>query len=95
MNTYAEPAQFVKSVGRLLNAVYNGLPEGDVVIEDMVIKGDKVLVKYKSAVAPVESLTEKLSGKAINVSSLNVLGLGSGDVLEKWNPVYQVKTQYM
>lgn len=78
----------VKSIDRLFNAVCCGLPQGNLIIEDMKVKGNRLIVRYQSP----DSSTEELTDKAVAVHSLEVLDLSDGTVIEHKDLVYQVRT---
>ena len=85
-------AQVIKSIDHLLSAIYEGLPKGNLIIEDIVIQEDRVIVRYKSQ----DSLSKELAGtlsnnEAVNLSRVDVLRIGDGKVIGRWDPVYQIK----
>jgi hypothetical protein len=78
---------FFKSLEHLFTAVLHALPQGNLIIEDLVIKGDKLEVRYKSPDSPVPDLADN----AVAVRGLKILNLIDGRVIEHDNLVYQVR----
>jgi hypothetical protein len=65
-------------------------PEVGADIESLVIKGDKVFVRYKvKGVSPTGTLKK---GNVVSTTSLKVLSLSDGKIKEQLPAVYQIKT---
>ena len=82
-------SQFVKSLDGLIS-IYQSLPQNKSVIENMAIKGNEVVVKYKSASS--ELVNSSLDNKAVSVNGMDVFRLDNGKMIERWSSVYQIKT---
>ena len=88
---YVSP-MIVKSVERCLTSLVNSLPQNNLVIENLVIRGDLLEVGYR-----VEDSEERISetqaeDSAFSITRMEILRLDNGSVVEHWNTVYQVKT---
>jgi hypothetical protein len=88
--TNSSPPQFSKSVGEFLSTIYNGLPEGELTIKEIVIRGNKVEVRYNSPAFIGEEFNSSLSACTTSISSLNVLNLANGQILERYHQVYRI-----
>ncbi len=85
-------SNFIKSIDRLFAAISDASPKGNLVIEDVIIKGHEIVVKYNSPVSTEKGITGALSGcQAVTINSLNILRLSNGRVMEYLETVYQVK----
>jgi hypothetical protein len=91
-NAANQLTQFIKSIDRVFATICQGLPQDDLVIEDMLINGDKLVVKYKSQNSPRKELSGTLTKeKAVDIKSLDILNLRNGQVIERQETVYQIK----
>jgi hypothetical protein len=91
-NAANQLTQFIKSIDRVFATISQGLPQTDLVIEDMIINGDKLVVKYKSQNSNGKELPGTLTKeKAVDIKSLDILNLRNGEVIERQNTVYQIK----
>jgi predicted SnoaL-like aldol condensation-catalyzing enzyme len=80
------------SLGRLFARIFSYFPEGEFKIESMVIKGDKVFVKYRTNTASRKEPGTFISPDAVTTSKLNVFSVNDGRILERRDLVYQVRT---
>jgi hypothetical protein len=86
-------SRFEKALERCLITLGNAFLQDNLVIEDLVIKGDRVVVKYRVEDPPVEESNGNLdSDPAVAVNSIEVLRLDDGRVVEHWDTVYQINT---
>jgi predicted SnoaL-like aldol condensation-catalyzing enzyme len=84
--------RMVKSVERCLTSLVNALPQDNLVIEDLVIRGDLVEVRYRAELPSAERVSGLLEDDAVEVARVEILRLDNGAILENWDTVYQVKT---
>jgi hypothetical protein len=78
---------------RFLQSILHVLPQGNLTIEGMMIKGDRVEVKYKLQDSPTEKATEILpDDRSVAVNSMYIFKLGDTRIMEHRDNVYQVKT---
>ncbi len=77
---------------RLSTTVINALPKGALSIEDMVIKGNRVIVRYKTQRdQKPENGNLKKDNRVVGISSFDALRLDDGKVVEHRDTIYQIK----
>jgi SnoaL-like polyketide cyclase len=85
--------RIVKSLERCLGSLVKALPDKNLVIEDLIVRGECVEARYR-AEEPVREATSEIlaGGDAVTVTRVQVLRLDNGSVIEHLDAVYQVKT---
>jgi predicted ester cyclase len=84
-------AECIEAFTRFFGAVCDSLVKCELTIEFMVVKNDRVMVRYKLKGVPTrEFMGISATGQAITVSSLDVFRLNDGKVIEHWDTVYQI-----
>lgn len=84
---------FVDSLSRVFATIYNALPEDTQSIEDIIIKNNRIIVRYKKQHDPgPENLGLLNNKRVISVDSIETLYLDGGKVMERRDAIYQIKT---
>jgi hypothetical protein len=90
-NTASKFTQFISSIDNILS-IYERLPKNDLTIEELLIKGNQVVVKYKTQNnLEEEAPATSMNAQAVSVNSMEVFSLDDGKRIERWEPVYQIK----
>ena len=72
--------------------ICHSLPKGVLSIEDIIIKGNQVIVRYKTQHDQnVQNLSLINDSRVVTVDSFEALRLNDGKVMEQWNTIYQIK----
>jgi hypothetical protein len=90
VNSHQVLPQVKESLLRFISSIGASLPRNGTDIESLVIKDDKVFIRYKVGSAAPEGVLD--AGQSVTASALKVLNLGDGKIMEQLNAVYQVKT---
>lgn len=78
---------------RVITNVWHALPKGVLSIEDIIIKGNQVIVRYKTQHDQnVQNMSLINDSQAVTVDSFKALRLNDGKVMEQWDNIYQIKT---
>ncbi len=82
-----------ESLNRFFNIIFNALPKSALSIEDIIIKGNRVIVKYKTLRGHKPenvSLTNK--DRIVTINSVDTLRINDGKVMEHRDMIYQINT---
>jgi hypothetical protein len=91
--TFSVSPWIVKSLERCLSSLVKALPDKNLVIEDLMVKGECVEVRYRVEDPSGEAISENLAvGDAVAVTRVQLLRLDNGGMIEHLDMVYQVKT---
>ena len=78
---------------RFITSLCHTLPKGVASIEDIIIKGNQIIVRYTTEQEPDEqSLSLINNSRVIAVNSLDMLRLYDGKLMEHQDTIYQIKT---
>ena len=70
--------QSAEGVKRAVAAQFAAFPDIHTTIEDMIVEGDKVVVRAK------DSFTRQMDGKRVDLSWIEILRLEGGKIAEAW-----------
>jgi hypothetical protein len=91
--TFSVSPRIVKSLERCLSSLAKALSDRNLVIEDLIVKGECVEVRYGAEDPSAEAISENLAvGDAVAVTRVQLLRLDNGGMIEHLDTVYQVKT---
>ncbi len=77
----------------MITNICHALPRGVVSIEEIAIKGNEVIVRYKTEQArDAKDMSMINHSRAVTVDSYDALRLYDGKVIEHRDTVYQIKT---
>jgi predicted SnoaL-like aldol condensation-catalyzing enzyme len=94
-NNLAKP-DFLEAIGvktliKFFNSINGAFAEYSLDIENIVIKGEKVMVKYNvSGIQTGKLMGKAASGGLLKVIGLDVFRLDQGKVVEYWNASHQI-----
>ena len=78
---------------RFITTICHSLPRGVLSIEDIIIKGNQVIVRYKTQYEQnPQNLSLINNRQVVTVDSFEALRLNDGKVVEHWDNIYQIKT---
>jgi hypothetical protein len=87
------PASKKINLHRFITTICHALPKGVVSVEDIIIKGNQIIVRYKTEYdREVQNLSLIDNSQVITVNSLDALSLYDGKLLEHQDTIYQIKT---
>jgi predicted SnoaL-like aldol condensation-catalyzing enzyme len=73
--------------------ICHALPKGVISIEDIIIKGNQVEVRYKTEHdQDLQALSSINNSRVVTVNSYDALRLFDGKVMEHRDSIYQIKT---
>lgn len=78
---------------RFVTTICHALPKGVVSVEDILIKDNQIMVRYKTEHNQNEqNLSWINNSQVVTINSLDSLRLYDGKLLEHQDAIYQVKT---
>lgn len=78
---------------RFITTICHTLPKGVLSIEDIIIKGNQIVVRYKTEHdQEVQNLSLINNSQFVTVNSIDALSLFDGKVMEHRDNIYQIKT---
>jgi hypothetical protein len=77
---------------RFITAVCHALPKGVVSVEDIIIKGNQIILRYTTEqVQNEQKLSLITNSQVITVNSIDAVRLFDGKLMEHQDTIYQVK----
>jgi hypothetical protein len=87
------PTSKKRNLHHLITNICHALPRGVLSIEEITIKGNEVIVRYKTERArDVRDMSLMNYSRAVTVDSYDALRLYDGKVIEHQDTIYQIKT---
>jgi predicted SnoaL-like aldol condensation-catalyzing enzyme len=81
----------INSFSRFFGTVCDSFRNCDLTIDNMMVRDDRVLVRYKLQGTQTREFKGVLAiGQTVTVNGLDIFRLNDGKVIEHWDTVYQV-----
>lgn len=80
------------TLNHFFTSILQTLPKGVLSIEDIIIRGNRIIVRYKTEHGRiVQNMSLMNNCQVVTVNSFNTLRFGDGQVMEHQDDIYQIK----